>query len=118
MDVSKNTIIKKAGEKISSAEINIAASVGKDKILVKELPSVAVISTGDELVDVHEFPLEHQIRRSNVYGIRSTFEEWGIQADLKHLPDDKELMQKNIAELLVQYDILVITGGVSKGKVL
>lgn len=116
IDVTQHTVIKKQGQQISSAEINVAAAIGKDTIKVKKLPKVVIISTGDELVDVQEKPLEHQIRRSNVYGIKSTFNDWGIHADLRHLPDDKEKMETIIADLLVQYDMLVITGGVSKGK--
>lgn len=116
MDVAKNTIIKKSGEQISSAEINIAASIGKDTITVKKLPKVAIISTGDELIEVHEKPLDHQVRKSNVHGIKNTFKDWGLSADLHHLPDDMDTMEFIIADLLVQYDLLVFTGGVSKGK--
>ena len=116
IDITENTVIKRAGEQISSAEINIAAATGKDKVHIRKMPKVVVISTGDELVDVHETPLVHQIRRSNVYGIKNTFKEWGIKADLKHLPDNKTEMQGIIAQLLLDYDMLVITGGVSKGK--
>jgi len=116
IDITENTVIKKAGERISSAEINVAAATGKDKILVREMPKVVIISTGDELVDVHEKPLAHQIRRSNVYGIKNTLKEWGINAELSHLSDDKTEMEKTIKGFLVDYDVLIITGGVSKGK--
>jgi molybdopterin molybdotransferase len=116
IDITENTVIKKLGELISSAEINVAAATGMKNILVRESPKVVIISTGDELVDVHEKPLEHQIRRSNVYGIKNTFKEWGIPADLKNLYDNKKVMETIISSFLVNYDILVITGGVSKGK--
>jgi len=115
-DISENAVIKNAGERISSAEINVAASIGKDQILVSELPKTVIISTGDELVDVTELPEAHQIRRSNVYGIRNTLKEWGIPADLKHLADDKGVLGSEINTLLTDYDVLIMTGGVSKGK--
>lgn len=80
------------------------------------MPKAVIISSGDELVDVHETPLTHQIRRSNVYGIQNTLKEWGIPVELRHLPDNKEEMKIILATLLQDYDLLVITGGVSKGK--
>ena len=116
IDITEQTVIKKAGERISSAEINVAAAVGKDTIKVRKMPRTVIVSSGDELVDVHEKPLAHQIRRSNVYGIKNTLREWGIPAELKHLPDEKEEMEKIISGLLEDHDMLVITGGVSKGK--
>ncbi|MBT8291696.1 MAG: molybdopterin molybdotransferase MoeA [Eudoraea sp.] len=115
-DIVKDSVITKAGNLISSAEINVAAATGKFTIAVKKMPKAVIISTGDELVDVHETPLTHQIRRSNVYGIQNTLIEWGIPAELRHLPDDKEKMQTILAQLLQEFDLLIITGGVSKGK--
>jgi len=116
IDITAGTVIKKAGEKISSAEIKVAASIGKESLLVKKMPSVVVISTGDELVNVNEKPLPHQIRRSNVYGIKNTLEKWGIHASIKHIKDDKDEMEKIIAQVLQDFDVLIFTGGVSKGK--
>jgi molybdopterin molybdotransferase len=67
-------------------------------------------------VDVGDTPEVHQIRRSNVYGIQSTLKSWGMKADLHHLPDDRTAMEKAISKLLKSYDVLLLTGGVSKGK--
>ncbi|MFP2997140.1 molybdopterin molybdotransferase MoeA [Spongiivirga sp. MCCC 1A20706] len=116
VDIKQGTVVKSKGERLSSAEINVAAAIGKDYLKVIEMPKAAIISTGDELVDVHEKPLAHQIRRSNVYGIKNTLNEWGVPCDLKHLPDNKIEMEQIIKVLLETYDFLVITGGVSKGK--
>lgn len=116
IDIAEGTVIKKAGGRLSSAEVKVAAATGKNKIQVRKMPKAVIISTGDELVDVHETPLVHQIRRSNVYGIKNTLADWGIESDLKHLPDDKNEMETIIENLLKNYDFLVITGGVSKGK--
>ena len=80
------------------------------------MPKAVIISTGDELVPVSEKPLLHQIRRSNIYGIKNSLNEWGLEADLEHLPDDKEKMLAIISQLLKDYELLVFTGGVSKGK--
>ena len=116
MDIPEGKTIVARGSQISSAEINIAASVGKRELEVVKMPSAVIISTGDELVDIGERPMAHQIRRSNVYGIRNTLKEWGVDAGLNHLPDDKPKMKAIITDLMKTYDILIFTGGVSKGK--
>ncbi len=116
IDISKGTIIAPKGKRLSSAEINIAASVGKAFLKVRQLPKVVIFSTGDELVPVHQTPELHQIRRSNIYGIQATLKEWGISSDLQHLADDKAEMEETISRLLEEYDLFIFTGGVSKGK--
>lgn len=116
IDISEGMTIVPKGNRLSSAEINIAAAVGKASLKVKKMPKVVIFSTGDELVPVHETPKLHQIRRSNIHGIQSTLKEWGISADLQHLPDDKDKMEKIISSLLESYDLFIFTGGVSKGK--
>jgi molybdopterin molybdotransferase len=116
VDLPKGTVIVSRGKRLSSAEISIAASVGKPVLRVRKLPRAAIISTGDELVDVGDTPRLHQIRRSNVYGIQSTLKAWGMHADLHHLPDDQTVMEITISRLLDSYDVLLFTGGVSKGK--
>ncbi|WP_289644507.1 molybdopterin molybdotransferase MoeA [Maribacter aestuarii] len=116
MDISRGTIIVNRGTQLSSAEINIAAAVGKATLQVKKLPRVIIFSTGDELVPVSQIPQLHQIRRSNIYGIQATLIEWGIAADLYHLADDKKEMLRTISKMLKKYDLFIFTGGVSKGK--
>ncbi len=116
IDISKGTIIVPQGKRLSSAEINIAAAVGKAFLQVRKMPNVVIFSTGDELVPVHQTPKLHQIRRSNIYGIQATLKEWGVSADLQHLADDKEEMLATITKLLKEYDLFIFTGGVSKGK--
>jgi molybdopterin molybdotransferase len=116
VDIARGTPIVKQGKQLSSAEINIAAAIGKSSLRVKKLPKVIIFSTGDELVKIDDIPQLHQIRRSNIYGIRHTLNEWGLVAELQHLPDDKTRMKDIIASHLEAYDLLMFTGGVSKGK--
>jgi molybdopterin molybdotransferase len=116
MDIPGGRTIVPKGRRLSSAEINIAAAVGKATVRVKVMPRAVIISTGDELVDVDQSPEPHQIRRSNIYGIHSTLSQWGMDAALQHLPDDKDEMERIISGLLEDYDLFVFTGGVSKGK--
>ena len=104
------------GLKISPPEIAVMASVGKDKVLVEIPPRVAVISTGDELVEITTNPEPYQIRMSNSYMLAGALVQIGIKANLFHLKDDKELLLSKLKEILLNHDILLLSGGVSAGK--
>ncbi len=115
-DRKKDTIVARSGARISPAEIGVAASVGKANLLVSTLPKIQIISTGDELIEVSETPLPHQIRTSNVYTIQAALKQWGIQADRLHLLDDKAQLRTKLTQSIRDYDVLILSGGVSKGK--
>ena len=115
-DRRKGATILSPGRWLTAAEIAVAATVGKHQIKVRSLPKVAIISTGDELVAVKEKPLPHQIRGSNVVALQAAFKSWGIDALLFHLIDKKALIQKELERILSDFDMLVLSGGVSKGK--
>lgn len=104
------------GHLIGPAEINVCATVGKTVIQVKSLPKVMIISTGDELVPISDQPKAHQVRRSNVFGLQSNLLALGIDADTNHINDDKSELNRLIADYLKTYDLIVLSGGVSKGK--
>ena len=107
--VEENTII-------SAAEIGVLATVGKSFVKVAKQPKVMIISTGDELVGVNELPLEHQIRRSNVFTLVSLLERLKISSETAHITDDKPVLKSKINRYLQEYDVLLFSGAVSKGK--
>ena len=115
-DKNKNEIIAKAGQVITPVTISIAASVGKTELLVKKLPRVIAISSGDELVDVGETPKPYQVRRSNGFIIKAALEHFSLHADVLHIPDDPEITKKNISDCLQKYDVIILSGGISMGK--
>lgn len=115
-DLSKGDVVLKKGQKIGPAEIGILASVGKSSVKVKSLPRTAVISTGNELVDIHEEPEPHQIRRSNTHSIYSSLAEEGITPLLLHLPDDIDIIRQKLGYVIQEMDLVILSGGVSKGK--
>ncbi|KAA3623881.1 MAG: molybdopterin molybdenumtransferase MoeA [Bacteroidetes bacterium] len=115
-DCLAGEVLVKAGVRISPAEIGIAATIGKTHLKVADIPRAVIISTGDELVDVGESPLEHQIRKSNVHQLKATMEQWGIQSHLEHLADEKQAILEKLEHLLKTYKLIVMSGGVSKGK--
>ncbi|RCS27772.1 molybdopterin molybdenumtransferase MoeA [Polaribacter sp. WD7] len=101
---------------ISASEIGVFATVGKSKAKVSKLPKILIISTGDELVGVDEIPLEHQIRRSNVFTLVSLLERLNIPSETTHITDDKPILKSKIEGFLNEYDVLLFSGAVSKGK--
>lgn len=115
-DHSSQSLLLHKNSKIKSIDINVLATVGKSSVRVYKNPRVAVISSGEELVDVHEKPLAHQIRKSNVYMIMARLRELGIQADSFHFRDDSMDIVNQIKNIINSFDVLLMSGGVSAGK--
>jgi molybdopterin molybdotransferase len=112
---AKDLLITK-GQLISAAEIGVAATIGKATLEVTKLPKIAIISTGDELVKVSEIPALHQIRTSNVLTVQALLKQYGIAARLYHINDNEAETTLKLGELLKENDVLILSGGVSKGK--
>lgn len=104
------------GQIIGVPEIGIAASCGLTNIKVIRLPRTIVVSTGDELVEIDQKPEPHQIRKSGVYVLKELLSRYKIKADLAHAPDDEAQLNNLFRIILSNYELVVITGGVSKGK--
>ncbi len=115
-DEIKGATLLKDDVLLSAVEIGVLASVGKSEVLVKKLPKICVISTGDELVDVNEIPQPHQLRKSNTYTLKAILQDEKIIANQLHINDDKEITKKELLKALKRYDVLLLSGGVSKGK--
>ncbi len=115
-DARKGEILMQPGFKISPAEIALLASVGKSKVNVYKTPLAAVIATGDELVEVNHLPLPHQIRKSNSYALAAALDELGCKVECFHLIDDTAVLKEKIREILETYELVILSGGVSKGK--
>jgi molybdopterin molybdotransferase len=116
-DTRQGSLLLHAGLRLRAPEIAIAASAGMARIRVSSQPMLAVISTGNELVEPGEPVLAHQIRRSNAYAIVSALREHGFQrvAD-DHLRDDASELRERLSFHLKTHDVLVLSGGVSMGK--
>lgn len=115
-DAMKGEALIQPGQVLSPAEIALLASVGKESVLVKSFPKTALVSSGDELVELMVIPERHQLRRSNVYALQAAMKQVGWQANLFHLADTTEKVEAILGELLQQFTVLVLSGGVSKGK--
>src|SRR5258706_413307 len=115
-DAKQNEVLLTIGMKLSPSEIAVLASVGKSEVDVLRYPKAAVISTGDELVDVNQAPLLHQIRKSNSYALVSALQELGCTAEMFHLADNEKELREKLESILARYELIILSGGVSKGK--
>jgi molybdopterin molybdotransferase len=104
------------GARLGSAQIALAAAAGKASVKVFRKPRVAILSTGDELVEVAEKPGPSQIRNSNSYSLAALVAEYGGEpVQLPIAPDEEGKLTELIHEGL-KADMLLLSGGVSMGK--
>ncbi len=109
-------VVLPQGTRLNHAGIAVSASVGWASLDVCRRPTVVILPTGDELVDIAVAPGHHQIRNSNSYSLASQISEAGGEPMLLPVaPDDKGRLRELIGEGL-QGDLLLLTGGVSVGK--
>ncbi len=105
-----------AGIRIGAAEIALAASCGCVTLPVFARPRVAIVATGDELVEVAETPGPQQIRNSNSYALAAMVALAGAAPErLATAPDIREAIRERI-EHGRESDLLVFSGGVSMGE--
>jgi len=104
------------GTWLTAAAVAVAASVGRTMVRVRRRPRVAVLSTGDEVVDIAASPGPYQIRNSNSYSLAAQVENaGGVPVVLPIAPDEPKQLTHLIEEGLAT-DLLLIAGGVSMGK--
>jgi molybdenum cofactor synthesis domain-containing protein len=115
-DMAPGDVVLRAGRRIGAAELSVLATLGEAAVEVYRRPRVAVISTGDELVDAAGVPGTGQVRDSNRWAIAGGLTALGC--DVVHLPrgiDEVAAIRAGIAEGLRVADAVVLTGGSSVG---
>lgn len=114
-DIKENTPIVKTNKLCTAPIISLLATLGKEYVIVNKLPTIAVFTTGDEVIAVGKPVSEVQIRNSNGHLLKALLKERGLNPKLyKHVADNKEELKKAFAEAL-DYDIIITCGGVSAG---
>jgi molybdopterin molybdotransferase len=109
-------VVLAEGAVIEGAEIALAAACGRSELLVFRRPRVAIVATGDELVELDETPNEQQIRNSNSYGLAALVAKAG--GDAVRLPIARD-RRGDLERLILEArscDLLLLSGGVSMGK--
>lgn len=116
-DYRRGAVLVEAGRRLTSRELAVAAGVGAAQLEVSVPPRVALVSTGDELVDVGEPVEPYQVRRSNTHALAALLEETGLGRPVAHhFADDRPALETGLDGLLAEHEIVVLSGGVSRGK--
>ncbi|KJS87193.1 MAG: hypothetical protein JM58_05155 [Peptococcaceae bacterium BICA1-8] len=115
-DIKKGEMIFSQGEILSPYHIGVLASLGLRKIKVYRQPKVAILSTGDELVESGDNIRYGQIYNSNLPSLAALINELGGKAfSLGIVPDDILLIEQNLKYAIENYDLIITTGGASVG---
>lgn len=114
-DIKKGIAVINSSQIIKEGTITTLASLGYDEVKVATLPSVAIISTGDEIVPVHAPVNEVQIRNSNQHLLKALLRRWEIKPTaVIHVKDNAAALLQAVNKCK-QKDIIVLSGAVSAG---
>jgi molybdopterin molybdotransferase len=120
-DVARGAVVLRRGQRLSPAELGLAASIGFDRLPVARRPRVALLSTGDELVMPGDVAPEAMppgaIYNSNRFFLRALLQRLGCEvSDLGIVPDRREATLEALAEAARSHDLILTSGGVSVGE--
>jgi molybdopterin molybdotransferase len=115
-EAAAGELLVTSGSRMNPAAIAIAASVGKASLEVFRKPVVAILATGDELLELHENPGPAQIRNSNSYSIAAQVRRAGGEVRILPIARDQEESIRDGIRAAKSADLLVLSGGVSMGK--
>ncbi|HEV2446856.1 MAG TPA: gephyrin-like molybdotransferase Glp, partial [Candidatus Sulfopaludibacter sp.] len=115
-EAAAHEVVLRAGKRLDYTDIAMLASFGRPKAKVYIRPEVAIVATGDEIVEVHETPAEYQIRNSNAYSLAAQVTRAGGVARRLPLARDTVEHTTEMVERGLESDLLLLSGGVSAGK--
>jgi len=116
MDLSRGQHVLAAGTRIGAPEVGLLATIGCAEVPVFRRPRVAVLATGDELVEPHQTPPPGSVRDSNRYALMTAAEEAGSEIVWNgHALDDEDALEQAMRDGLADSDVLITSGGVSMG---
>jgi molybdopterin molybdotransferase len=115
-DLRRGELVMSAGKPLSPSDLGMLASLNRAMIDVWRRPRVAIVATGDELVDIDQVPTGAQIVNSSAYALAGAIREAGAEpVILKVARDRPEEVRARLAEALA-FDAVLSTGGVSVGQ--
>ncbi|MBI4893579.1 MAG: molybdopterin molybdotransferase MoeA [Acidobacteria bacterium] len=115
-DAGQGQILLKAGVRIGASEVALLATLGCVEVEVFARTRVAILATGDELVDLDRKPAPHQIRNSNSWSLAMQVVRAGGEAVVLAVAPDEIESTARLVEEGLQFDLLLLSGGVSAGK--
>ena len=115
-EAREGSVLVDRGQRLNDVGVALAASVGKSRLQVYKRPRVAVLTTGDEIVDIDATPGPTQIRNSNSYSLAVQIRNAGGEPILLPTAPDEPLRLRALIEEGLEAGLLLITGGVSMGR--
>jgi molybdopterin molybdotransferase len=115
-EARKGEVVLSAGRRLGFAEVALLAAVGHECVSVYRQPRVAILPTGDEIVEAGERPEMHQIRNSNAWSLAVQVRRAGGLAEILPIARDNEQSTRGLIERGLHSDLLLLSGGVSAGK--
>ena len=112
----RGDLLLPAGTRLDYATMAIAASVGRPRFVVYRKPRVAVVSTGDEVVDIDVVPGPTQIRNSNSYSLAAQINAAAGEAVILPIAPDEPARLRELLSEALDADLVLIAGGVSMGR--
>jgi molybdopterin molybdotransferase len=104
------------GKRMDFSEVALLATTGVTRVSVFQRPRVAILSTGDEVVDAGTRPLPHQVRNSNSYALAALVARAGGIPEVLPIARDEYAHTRECIERGLEADMLLVSGGVSAGK--
>lgn len=115
-DVKVGEVVLKKNKRIRVNDIQLLLQLGVTQIDVYNRAKVAVISTGDEIIEPWETPCFAQVRDSNTYALVLWLENMGFAVQrVGHVKDNEDHLYEMLKDCLKNYDVVVISGGSSIG---
>jgi molybdopterin molybdotransferase len=115
-DMRRGEVVLSAGRRIGAPELGVLATLGMTEPLVYRRPRVAIISTGDELVDAGATPGIGQVRDSNRYGLAGSLRAMGAEPlQMPRAPDTLDGLRAALEAALAAADAVLLSGGSSVG---
>ncbi|HWY22836.1 MAG TPA: gephyrin-like molybdotransferase Glp [Candidatus Acidoferrum sp.] len=115
-EAKRGSLLLDRGTRLDESAIALAASVGRSRLQVFVRPRVAVLTTGDEIVEIDTDPGPTQIRNSNTYSLAVQIQQAGGEPVLLPIAPDELGRLRQLIEEGLESDLLIMTGGVSMGR--
>jgi molybdopterin molybdotransferase len=115
-EAKQGSTLLEPGRRLTPAEIGLLAMTGRQRVTVYGRPRVAILSTGDELVEVGEVPRDFQIRNSNAWSLAAQVARAGAIPEILPIARDNYDDTRHLVERGLGADLLLLSGGVSAGK--
>ncbi|HYW42913.1 MAG TPA: gephyrin-like molybdotransferase Glp [Bryobacteraceae bacterium] len=115
-EAAAHEIVLHAGSRLDYSGLAMLAAFGRSSAKVYRIPEVAIVATGDEIVEVHQAPEEFQIRNSNAWSLAAQVKRAGGVPRILPVARDTVEHTRQVIERGLGADLLLLSGGVSAGK--